>query len=286
VQWVSVDPGVCSRHLWVDVAQPLEYGRPFRVGATRRFQSRSHDDSEFRLTTDNVRRLRIEVSGRRRAAVVSIDGFVQLSKSGWYLHGKDGWIPDEFGPIDSEKSPTKSGPFKRAFDRRFVLVYGTSGSEDENREHLELARWIAESWWYRGNGTTEVLTDREYLERAASYAQRNVILFGNADTNAAWKTIVPSSCPLAAKRGALRLGGKSFEGSDLAALCVYPRADGPALVGLFADTGPRGTRLLATVPVFISGVGIPDYALFGPDILAKGDGGVLAAGWFDYAWRL
>jgi hypothetical protein len=69
-------------------------------------------------------------------------------------------------------------------------------------------------------------------------------------------------------------------------LFVYPRADSPALVGVFADTGPAGTRLLTTVPVFVSGVGLPDYALFGPTILTQGDGGVLAAGWFDHAWRL
>ena len=286
VGWVSVDPSVCARKSWILVEQPFEYGRPFEVEGDRRFQTRSHDNRSFLLKTRNVRRLKIEDDLRWRSAVVSIDSFVQASKSGWYLYEKDRWVPDEIGPIPTEKSPAKCGPFKRAFDRRFVLVYGTSGDEAENKEHLELARWISESWWYRGNGSTEVLTDREFLARSASYAQRNVILFGNADTNAAWNAIVPSSCPLAAKRGALKLGEETFEGSDLAALCVYPRADGPALVGLFADTGPRGARLLGTVPVFVSGVGIPDYALFGSDILTKGDGGVLAAGWFDFAWRL
>jgi len=36
----------------------------------------------------------------------------------------------------------------------------------------------------------------------------------------------------------------------------------------------------------VSGVGYPDYALFSDAILAKGDAGVLAAGWFDHAWGL
>jgi hypothetical protein len=84
----------------------------------------------------------------------------------------------------------------------------------------------------------------------------------------------------------LRIGEKRHEGKGLAALFVYPRADGSALVGAFADTGAAGTRLLTTIPVFVSGVGLPDYALFGPDILTQGDGGVLAAGWFDHSWRL
>jgi hypothetical protein len=84
----------------------------------------------------------------------------------------------------------------------------------------------------------------------------------------------------------LRLGENRHEAKGLAALFVYPRADGSALVGAFADTGAAGTRLLTTIPVFVSGVGLPDYALFGPDILTQGDGGVLASGWFDHSWRL
>jgi hypothetical protein len=58
------------------------------------------------------------------------------------------------------------------------------------------------------------------------------------------------------------------------------------LVGAFADTGVRGARLGYTLAPFTSGVGYPDYALFNSDVLAKGDGGVLAAGWFDHAWKL
>jgi hypothetical protein len=131
-----------------------------------------------------------------------------------------------------------------------------------------------------------VLSDREFLERRAAFAARNAILFGNADTNAAWKAIVPESCPIRAKRGCLQLGAEKHEGPGLAALFVYPRADGPALLGAFADTGAAGTRLLQTIPVFVSGVGLPDYALFGPAILAQGDGGVIAAGWFGPAWQL
>ena len=286
LSWVSVDPSVCSRRAWIEVAQPIEYGRPFRVEADRRFQTDAHDDRWLEVQTENVRRLRIQSTGRRRADSVTIDGFLQPSGSGWYLHTKEGWVPDGVGPVEGEKSPTRSGPFKRAFDRRFVVVYGTSGDEGENREQLELARWISESWWYRGNGSTEIFSDREFLAHRAECVARDVILLGNADTNAAWKTLVPATCPLAAKRGSLRLGERSFEGAGLAALCVYPRADDATLVGLFADTGAAGTRFLATIPVFISGVGIPDYALFGPEVLAKGDGGVLAAGWFDGAWRL
>jgi hypothetical protein len=278
---------VDSSHFWVDVAQPLEYGRPFKLKGEHPPADNQHRDERVEISTQNVRRLHVSVRlGSPKDRLLIDAAAVAPSKSGWYLRGKNAWVPDENGPPDAEKSARKSGPFKLAFGNTFVLVYGTAGDESENRELLELARWISEAWWYRGNGSTIVISDREFLARGAALAARNVILFGNAETNAAWKGVVPASCPVQAKRGSLRLGEKSHEGADLAALFVYPRADGSGLIGAFADTGPAGTRLLATIPVFGSGVGLPDYALFGPDILTKGDGGVLAAGWFDSSWRL
>ena len=42
----------------------------------------------------------------------------------------------------------------------------------------------------------------------------------------------------------------------------------------------------ATVSIFGSGVGIPDYVVFGAEVLKKGDEGVRAAGWFDQSWSL
>jgi hypothetical protein len=206
-------------------------------------------------------------------------------QSGWFLRTEKGWVPDEDGPPADEKYPTSSGPFKRAFDREFVLVPGTKGTDAEDRELLDLARYVAESWWYRGNGTVEILDDEIFLAGRARSEPRNVILFGNEDTNDAWEAVLPDRCPIRARRGSIELRGEKHEGSGLGCLFVFPRADVDALVGVFADSGPAGTRLLTTIPVFVSGVGLPDFTLIGPDVLERGDDGVIAAGWFDFAWR-
>ena len=58
------------------------------------------------------------------------------------------------------------------------------------------------------------------------------------------------------------------------------------LVGAFADSGIRGARLSYVLAPFASGVGYPDYAVFDSNVLAKADGGVLAAGFFDARWEL
>jgi hypothetical protein len=68
---------------------------------------------------------------------------------------------------------------------------------------------------------------------------------------------------------------------------VAPKHTDPgAVVALLGASGPRGDRVAASLAFFVSGVGYPDYAIFGPDVLSAGDGSVLAAGFLDHAWRL
>jgi hypothetical protein len=198
-------------------------------------------------------------------------------------------------PVDeSQKSPRRSGPFKRAFDRRFVLVHGTAGDDVEDRELYERARYDAAHWWYRANGHARVCSDVEYVRDLARTVFDNVILYGNEETNAAWSRVLAEGCPIRVRRGELRCGEQSWKGDSLAALFVWPRVkagdDVPepdeALVGVIADTGVKGARLGSSLPLFSSGVGLPDYTLFSSDVLTRGDDGVLAAGWFDHRWRL
>ncbi|HKX46544.1 MAG TPA: prolyl oligopeptidase family serine peptidase, partial [Planctomycetota bacterium] len=178
---------------------------------------------------------------------------------------------------------------KRVFDRRFVLVVGTIGTAEEDEALLERALHDSQAWWYRGNGRAEVWRDHEVGEQRGS--DRNVILYGNADTNCAWDRFVPSDASLRVTRGRLELGVRVAEGDDLCAVAVMPQAgwrehagdpalgDRVPLVGLFADTGVAGTRLHPLGAHFVSGVGIPDLVVWSSTVLREGDGGVLAAGW-------
>jgi len=264
----TADPATDARHHWIVIEQLLDYAKPARLTARRGAMM-----TEIGLL-ENVRRYRIlDDSGAGTRAWI-YDGHSNNRQD-------DGVIPA------TEKSPERSGPFKRAFGRRFAMVVGTHGSLEEDALLRARARYDAQQWWYRANATPEVVDDEAFLAAPWRFEGRNLILYGNRDTNAAWSVTVPGDCPLDARRGVLRLGERVWERDDLAALCVYPRADDElALVGLIADTGVRGARLGDALRLFVSGVGYPDYALWGPEVLSKGDGAVLAAGFFDYAWRL
>ncbi len=284
LDFTTVDPGVDARHHWIEVQRPKTYGQPSRVEARTLKEARAVE-----IKTRNVKVL--SVQHPLGYTLLAVDGKQITVPAGERVHlvmdaGLASWVPFEAPPA-GYKTPTQSGPFKRAFDRGFVMVYGTKGNEAETRELLERARHDANAWIYRAAGQARVLTDEAYLGNPDRWRGRNVILYGNVDTNAAFGIIRKNKAAPHAARGTLRLAGRSWIGEDLCAMYIYPQADDPdGLVGVFADTGVAGTRLgLATIP-FVSGAGYPDYVVFDAKVLRKGDVGVLAAGWFDAAWNV
>ena len=113
-----------------------------------------------------------------------------------------------------------------------MLVYGTRGTAEETAWAFAKARYDAEAFWYRGNGSLDVLPDTAF--DPATERDRGVILYGSADTNAAWKALLSES-PVQVRRGAARIGDREIAGDDLACLFLRPRPGSDrALVGVVA----------------------------------------------------
>lgn len=287
--WTTMAPIVDADHHWLTVEQQMRYGRPTRIEATWRA------DGTVDLVCRNARRIVVRpVPGWTALQVVVNGRAFPVSGTGPWAFGRVGrdWEPKRHAVRPEQKGPHRSGPFKRAFDRHFVLVYGTGGDETRDAELLARARYDAQQWWYRGNGYTRVLTDAEFLdelrhEGGALPFERNVIVYGNRTDNAAWTAVVPEDAAFDATDTRIRVGDDVFEGDDLAGAFVYPRRDRwRALVGVVASTGNAGARLGYTWGTFVSGAGFPDYAVVGSDVLERGDDAVRAAGWFDEQWRV
>jgi hypothetical protein len=157
---------------------------------------------------------------------------------------------------------------------------------------LEVARYHSQQWWYRANGDAPVVRDTDVIAAGEyGFGGRNVILYGNRDVNAVWDLFLGRDGPVEVRRGSIRVGDRTFTGDRLGAVFVRPRADRNDLsddlvAGAFAAAGPAGMRLAYGLPVFVSGVGWPDYAVFDEEYLRSGDGGVIATGWFDHRWNL
>ncbi|MCA1595918.1 MAG: hypothetical protein LC772_05795, partial [Chloroflexi bacterium] len=70
-------------------------------------------------------------------------------------------------------------------------------------------------------------------------------------------------------------------------LFIRPRpGSGVASVAAVSGSGLTGMRLTDRIPVFASGTGIPDCLVLGPEMLAQGEGGIRATGFFGSDWTV
>lgn len=288
IDFCTVNPRISSAAHWLHVwsqTRPLERSR-----------ARVRLDPELRRvvgTMENVDTLALDLGWLPGAAPVELEldeqpmvPLVPQADGRMYAQrdpASGAWRLVE-KPAAQRKGPHRAGPFKDVFDRRFVLVYGTRGSAVENAWALAKARYDAETWWYRGNGAADVVAD--FVFDADAERDRNVVLYGNADTNAAFAALLADS-PVSVRRGEVRIGERTLTGDDLALLLVRPRPTSDvALVGVVAGSGAVGERLTERLAYFMSGVHYPDFLVLTPRALTEGVAGVQAAGFFDNDWRI
>ncbi|MGB0716751.1 MAG: prolyl oligopeptidase family serine peptidase [Phycisphaerae bacterium] len=232
-------------------------------------QQQTESDQPIRLTLDGQR--------------LTLDGTASQADKIW-LSRFDGQWQTQDAPDPTQKNPQRYGPFKEAFNNRFMLVYGTTGTPAENEWALNRARLDAESFGYRGNGAPEILPDWQLDAEATS--DRNIILYGNEDTNMAFDLVIENS-PVRIGNQAVTLGDRNVEDDDLACLFIRPRKNSEhASVGVVGGTGLEGMRLTDRIPYFVSGAGFPDCLLIESSVLTDGVDGVLATGFFGIDWTI
>src|SRR4051812_36187205 len=91
-----------------------------------------------------------------------------------------------------------------------------------------------------GNGAVDILTDKEYL--AGNYKDRRVVLFGNLNTNSAYKSLL-NDCPIVIGRGKISAGNRSWQGDDLSGYFIWPiRGSANTSVAVIAGTGIKGMQ--------------------------------------------
>ncbi len=285
VDFYTASPAISSQDYWLTVEQQESPYRYTNVRAVR------EGDTVIRVTAvKNARLLTLDLPalkpGTSEVDVVFADGqrlTVPTDRRAVVGYRDGRWrVLERIDP--SEKHAGRYGGFKQAFNNRMVFVYATGGTPADREGWRAKARFDAETFYYRGNGSVDVIPDTEYS--AAKYPGRNVVLYGNADNNRAWGRLL-GSCPIRVRRGEVSLGDRSYRGDDLGAYFVYPHPDfAEALVGVVTATGQAGMRAAAPNN-YISGItGFPDIVVFRADMLKDGLQGVETAGFFDNDWSL
>jgi hypothetical protein len=287
VDFVTASPGISAWCHWLGIEAQTH---PLQLSSVH-----VHYDPEKRTfsgTTDNVARLTLDLGHLPpgKPIVVELDG-QKLAEIAWPAAEKRIWLGHQPGkwalvdrPSPALKGPERYGPFKEVFRNRPVLVYGTRGTPEENAWAYSRARYDAETFWYRGNGVLELVADEAFA--AAAYPDRNVVLYGNAQNNAAWHGLLNDS-PVQVEHGRVRVGQRLEEGEDLACLFIRPRpGSARALVGAVAGSGIVGMRLSDRWPYFMSGVSYPDCVVADKGVLTKGKAGLRVVGFFGPGWDI
>ncbi len=287
IDFRTAQPGVSSRSHWATIESQV---KAFEPSALR--LDCDPDARSIAGTTENVRRLSFDLGHLKPGGPVAVtldgrkvEGLPEAGAEGraWLARDGDAWKRID-PPSPALKNPGRSGPFKDAFRNRMILIHGTKGTAEENAWSLARARLDAETFWYRGNGSIDVAADTGFDPHAEP--DRNVILYGNAETNAAWAPLLGDG-PIRVDREGVRVGPRSTVGPGLACLFVRPRPGSDrACVAAVAGTGINGLRLTQRLPYFVSGVAYPDFLLVGPEALTKGAAGFLGAGYFGDDWSV
>jgi pimeloyl-ACP methyl ester carboxylesterase len=284
VDFMTANPGVSAQCRWARIEAQGEALKPSRV--TLRVDPGL---KRFSGTTRNVSRLALDLSMLEKPEAVAVELDGQVLKAAprgatLWLYRQGGTWADGGAPSASLKGPRRSGPFKDAFRNRMLFVYGTQGTAEENAWALQKARFDAELFQYQGNGSIEIQADRDF--RPADDPDRNVILYGNAATNRAWKPLLGGG-PVVVDRGFVKAGGTRLEGKDLACLFLRPRpGSDSACVAAVSGTGILGMRLTNTRPYLYAGYALPDLLVFDARV-ARGAGmGMKLAGFFGPDWSV
>lgn len=287
VEFCTSNPGVSSRCNWLEI-----YSQIHALQISSATVGFDPGKRRFVGQTDNVACLALDLKHLTNDEPLSVEldgesiGPVAWKRSNpkIYLMKTDGYWVVTKKPDASLKDPNRYGPFKEAFQNRMVFVFGTNGTDEENAWALAKARYDAEEFWYRGNGSLDVVADSAFDPEKDT--NRSLVLYGNADSNSVWKALLGKN-PVQVLNGEVRVGKSQLYGGDLACLFVQPRPGSDrASIAVVSGSGIVGMRLCDRIPYFVSGVGYPDCLVMGPEVLERESEGVRAAGFFGLDWSV
>lgn len=279
VAFATANPGISSKCHWLEIMQQQRHSTVSTVDLHLWPNQR-----KIHGTTDNVGLLKIDLSPMSSREVISLeideqslsniaqpeDGMLYLRRtdSQWEVSGK---------PSPSEKGPHRYGGPKDVLTHRFLLVYGTAGSAEENTWAFQKARFDAETYWYRGNASVDVIADHQFT--LADYPDRSLVLYGNAVTNRAWPALLGDS-PIRVHRTGIDLGDRQLSGENLSTIFVRPRPDSDrASVVVVTGSGLPGMRSTYDQSLFLPFIRFADCVV-------HRDGEPIAGGFFGHDWSV
>ncbi|HEY1870421.1 MAG TPA: alpha/beta hydrolase, partial [Chitinophagaceae bacterium] len=286
IDFTTSSPGISASYRWATIVQqqhPLAYSRIIL--------NRNRNTKTISGRTENILLLRLALNefGANNEVSIQLDSLniihyktISNNDSIYLLKSNEAWSITQ-KPDANDKNPFRYGTFKEAFNHNMVFVIGTNGSKEESETNLDKAVYDAESWYYRGNGAIDIITDKQFS--AEKYNGRNVIIYGNANTNSAW-SILLKDCPIQVYTNKITADSLHWNGDDLAAYFVWRQKDAALLTGVVAATGVKGMKAAYANQYFAGGSGFPDFMIFSINMLKDGSDAIKMAGFFTNQWKI
>lgn len=285
IDFTTQAPNVSARDHWLRILQQV-----VPMAASRVQIKLDPASKTFRGTTNNVESLSLDIAGSlstTEAIQVELDGValkdLKPSEGRVILRKAAGkWTQVTSIPA-TEKNPLRGSDFKNALRKNWIIVYGTGGTDQEKAWNLAEARFLSETYTYRGNASPYVVSDKDINIEVSK--QRDILLVGNSSTNSVWDVLMPDS-PVKVSRDGIWVGNKQATKEGVALFCRPSQISIDTMVAALGVTSAKSCRVAESLPIFSSGVAYPDYAVFDSTVFSQGTKAVVSIGWFNNAWRL
>lgn len=281
IDFSTASPGVSSKSHFITI---LQQEHPFEI-SNFKFE---RTENGFSIETSNIKTLSIDLAAMDHSNLkaMMIDGdSISTSTSGIiYLENEKGTWNISEKPLLSEKSPLRYGGFKDAFRHNVVFVYASKGNKVENEWYFNRAKFDAEKFWYRANGSVDIVKDTDF--KASEYKDRNVIIYGNKSNNAAWRKVLKNS-PIQVSNDRLKVGDRVLKGGQYGGYFIYPNQNSDfASIGVVTATGVEGMYAAYANDYLQNGTFYPDVLFFTKKMAEKGLSGIQFSGFFGNDWSV
>lgn len=190
----------------------------------------------------------------------------------------------EFEKPRLQKSSEIYGKVSDAFNTPFLFVVGSKGSDNKsivlNKSAERAAEMLVREWMMRANGIAEIKRDVDV--KAEDKRTHNLILFGNAETNAIISEI-NDKLPIRFDDANIIVGGQKIVGEDLGVIQIVPN---PLQTNRYAVVVGGTTPKSFETASRLNFNELPDFVIFDKRTLAGEKQDFVGGGFFNKFWEL
>lgn len=183
------------------------------------------DGSGFTLKTTNVRLVDLKVDQSPLQRIEDFEAVVNGKKqtvratANWDLYVRCDGVEQTPADFPPHKRKGLCGPVEDVFNTAFLLVVGTSGTDEQNQANALNARKWSDEWDQFADGVPPLKIDRDVTPQ--DLETRNLVLFGTPASNSILKQIQPK-LPIKIGEQEYTVAGGTYKGDDLGLVMCYP----------------------------------------------------------------